>query len=110
MPAVFSPEWFINEQLPQPAAQVASANNIVVARQLGNIYGLLSMVGIAVLYTTTEPKVVRNYLIALAIADVGHVAISCQALGYSHLTTVSQWNGMAWGNVAITVCIFWLWS
>jgi hypothetical protein len=35
----------------------------VVAYQLGNIYLLLAMVGVAVLYTTTEAKVVHNYVI-----------------------------------------------
>lgn len=46
----------------------------MVAYQLGNIYLLLAMVGVAVLYSTTEAKVVRNYVIALWIADIGHVA------------------------------------
>lgn len=48
----------------------------MVAYQLGNIYLLLAMVGIAVLYSTTEPKVVRNYIVALWIADIGHVVIT----------------------------------
>lgn len=43
----------------------------MVAYQLGNIYLLLAMVGVAVLYSTTEALVVRNYVIALWIADIG---------------------------------------
>ena len=31
------------------------------------------MIGVGVLYTTREAKVVRNYLLACAIADVGHL-------------------------------------
>ena len=34
------------------------------------------MVGVGVLYTTTEAKVVRNFLLACAIADVGHLYVT----------------------------------
>ena len=34
------------------------------------------MVGVGVLYATTEIKVVRNFLLACAIADVGHLYVT----------------------------------
>ena len=34
------------------------------------------MVGVGVLYGTTEAKVVRNFLLACAIADVGHLYVT----------------------------------
>jgi len=59
-------DWFIASQIDGPGAQAVSSENArLVALQLGNAYGLLFLVGVAVLYTTTELKVVRNYLIAL---------------------------------------------
>lgn len=61
------------------------------------------MVGIAVLYTTTEPKVVRNYIIALWLADIGHVAVTCWVMDYEKLTDVMNWNAMTWGNIGATV-------
>lgn len=61
------------------------------------------MVGIGVLYSTTEAKVVRNYVIALWIADIGHVAITCYGMEYAKLADIANWNPMTWGNIAATV-------
>jgi hypothetical protein len=77
----------------------------MVALHLGNMYLLLAMVGIAVLYTTTEAKVVRNYAIALWLADIGHVAITCYVMGYERVVDFANWNAMAWGNIGSTVCV-----
>lgn len=73
--------------------------------RLGNIYLLLAMVGIAVLYTTTEPKVVRNYVIALWIADIGHIAVTCWVMDYEKLVNVAGWNPLTWGNIGATVSL-----
>ncbi|KAF4630065.1 hypothetical protein G7Y89_g8073 [Cudoniella acicularis] len=74
--------------------------------RLGNIYLLLAMVGIAVLYTTTEVKVVRNYVIALWLADIGHIAITCYVMEYERVLDVANWNSMTWGNIGATVALF----
>lgn len=63
------------------------------------------MVGIAVLYTTTEPKVVRNYVIALWLADIGHVAVTCWVMEYETLVDIASWNALTWGNIGATVNI-----
>ncbi|KAK2075037.1 hypothetical protein P8C59_009196 [Phyllachora maydis] len=34
---------------------------------------------VAVLYSTREVRVVRNYLVALMMADIGHVALTARA-------------------------------
>ncbi|KAI0393043.1 hypothetical protein F5Y17DRAFT_459268 [Xylariaceae sp. FL0594] len=67
---LFDADWFIASQIDGPGAQarqatLSSENARLVALQLGNAYGLLFLVGVAVLYTTTELRVVRNYLVAL---------------------------------------------
>lgn len=98
-----SPEWFINEQVAGSSQQEITKNAIMVAYQLGNIYLLMGMVGVAVLYATTDPKVVRNYLIALAIGDVGHVGITCYVMEYERVIDIANWNSLAYGNIGFTV-------
>lgn len=100
--ATLDPSWFIKEQTSTPSLTVDD-NSRLVALQLGNCYGLLFLAAVAVLYTTTELKVVRNYLIALWIADIGHIAVCYLGLGYERFVDVASWNSMTWGNVGATV-------
>lgn len=74
-----------------------------VLSRLGNIYLLLALAAIAVLYTTTEAKVVRNYAIALWIVDITHIVVTAYGLGMERTLDVGNWNSMTWGNVGITV-------
>ncbi|KAI1176497.1 hypothetical protein F4777DRAFT_577994 [Nemania sp. FL0916] len=97
-------DWFIASQIDNPASPASFSENArLVALQLGNAYGLLFLVGVAVLYTTTELKVVRNYLVALLIADVTHVGLTCWGLGYERALDIAAWNAVTWGNVGFTV-------
>ncbi|KAF4583300.1 DNA-binding domain-containing protein [Ophiocordyceps camponoti-floridani] len=104
--AVRDPVWFAAEQVPQKIPSAVSPSAVVLALQLGNLYLLMSLVGIAVLLSTSELRVVRRYLAALWIGDIGHVFFSCRALGLDLLTRPSAWNAMAWGNIAATVFLF----
>jgi hypothetical protein len=74
--------------------------------QLGNLYLLLGMCGVAVIYGTSEPHVLRNYLIALAIADIGHLYATYLAMGYVSFVDYASWGQVAWGNIAATVFLF----
>ncbi|KAF3069018.1 hypothetical protein GL218_08097 [Daldinia childiae] len=99
------PEWFIASQIDAPDGSNLAPrddNARLIALQLGNTYGLLFLLGVAVLYTTTELKVVRNYLIALWIADISHVGVTCWLLGYDRTLDVGSWNAVTWGNVGFT--------
>ena len=58
------------------------------------------------LYTTTEPKVVRNFVIACAIADVGHLAVTYHVMGFADFMNLKGWNAMAWGNIGVTAGLF----
>lgn len=104
---MFSPEWFIAQQIDQAGAghhvPPSTASNLLVAQQLGNCYFLAFLIALAVLYTTTELAVVRNYLKALWIADITHVGLTLYSLGYERSVAVVEWNAMAWGNVGVTV-------
>ncbi|KAH9884022.1 hypothetical protein F4778DRAFT_579802 [Xylariomycetidae sp. FL2044] len=107
-------DWFIGSQIGDTAASSSSTtittplaspseNARLVALQLGNTYGLLFLLGVAVLYTTTEIRVVRNYLIALWLADITHVGLTCWILGYERSVDVGSWNATTWGNVGFTI-------
>lgn len=104
LPAAFLPAWFMGEQLPGALRmEHATAHSLVVTRQLGNCYLLAFLVAIAVLYSTSEIKVVRNYLVALWIADITHVLTTALALGYEGTVQVRGWNATTWGNIGATV-------
>ncbi|KAK8061251.1 hypothetical protein PG994_007617 [Apiospora phragmitis] len=103
---LISADWFIEEQIDSPQLLHHNDNARLVALQLGNAYGLLFMLGVAVLYTTTELKVVRNYLWALWIADIGHIGITAYLLGYEKFISFSDWNAMTWGNIGATAFLF----
>ncbi|KAF4819343.1 hypothetical protein CGCTS75_v011711 [Colletotrichum tropicale] len=104
--AVIDPDWFISEQIASVAATtpptLATDNSRLVALQLGNIYLLMAMVGLAVLSSTSELKVVRSYLVALWIADLGHIYVCYHVLGLQRFIDVANWNSMTWGNVGVT--------
>ena len=107
MGAFIDPDWFIASQIPPPptttTATSADANARLVALQLGNLYALLFMLGVAVLHATTELRVVRNYLVAAWVADLGHVALTCYFLGPARSLDLAAWNAVTWGNVGFTV-------
>ncbi|KAI3529254.1 hypothetical protein CPAR01_10407 [Colletotrichum paranaense] len=108
--AVINPDWFISEQIVQGAISAAvptaeSDNARLVALQLGNIYLLMAMVGLAVLNLTNELKVVRGYLVALWIADLGHIYVCYHVMGLDRFLDVASWNSMAWGNVGVTALL-----
>lgn len=101
---ILDPTSFIADQVPNNPIQPLTANSHILALQLGNVYGLLCLIGLAVLWTTTEPKVVRNYIIALWLADFSHIGVSAYFMGSEALLDVGSWNAMAWGNIGFTVC------
>ncbi|GJN81354.1 hypothetical protein PLIIFM63780_004887 [Purpureocillium lilacinum] len=101
--AVTDPAWFVAEQVPQKAPAPVTENSIVLAWQLGNLYLLMGLVGLAVLLSTSEVRVVRRYLAALWVGDVGHIAFSCYGLGRERMMDPAGWNAMAWGNIAMTL-------
>ncbi|TIC96115.1 hypothetical protein CH35J_008595 [Colletotrichum higginsianum] len=105
--AVINPAWFISEQIVGSASSTVpplpvSDNDRLVALQLGNIYLLMAMVGLAVLNFTSEIKVVRGYLVALWIADIGHIYVCYNVLGLGRFLDVAHWNALTWGNVGVT--------
>ncbi|PYH80742.1 hypothetical protein BO82DRAFT_312310 [Aspergillus uvarum CBS 121591] len=97
---------FITDQIPQAHPQGQSnpiqPQSISLAYQLGNLYGLLALLGLGILRTTTEPPVIRRYLLALLVADVGHISATGWGMGWARFCDVGGWNALTWGNVAVT--------
>ncbi|KAK1252614.1 hypothetical protein MKX08_003801 [Trichoderma sp. CBMAI-0020] len=101
--AVYDPAWFVAQQIPQEKPLVASENSIVLAHQLGNMYLGMCLVGLSLFWSTSEIKVIRSYLIALLVADAGHVGFTWYGMGSESFFDVSGWNAMAWGNLGATL-------
>lgn len=99
-------DGFIAGQTAHVAPPAPHPSSTALAFQLGNMYFLMSLVGIGVLHTTTEPKVLHNYLIGLALADIGHVCATYLAMGWDAFADVGAWNALTWGNVGATGFLF----
>ena len=67
---------------------------------------LLALLGFFILNTTTDVRVVKAYIVALAIADIGHLAPTMWMLGWERSVAVHNWNKMAWGNIGATLFLF----
>ena len=103
---LIDPAGFVTSQLGHIPAHPLYETERVLSLQLGNLYFLLAMMSIAILNTTTEPRVVHGYIIVLAIADIGHVVATYAIMGNEAFLDVGNWNAMTWGNVAATVLLF----
>jgi hypothetical protein len=99
---ILDPVHFVSAQIPSAPTHDLLPTEHILALQLGNCYGLACLVGVAVLFSTREVHTVRSYLIALLIADVGHVSVSMWALGREAAWDVANWNDLAWGNIGFT--------
>ena len=100
---MFDTDYFIQEQYPSALPGAVSQNSKILAWQLGNTYLLMGFVGLGVLLSTSELKVVKSYLFALWLGDIGHILFSCYGLGWDKVFNTSEWNALFAGNVLFTV-------
>lgn len=63
----------------------------------------MAFMGVAILSTTSELKVVRAYLVALWLGDIGHLAFTSYGLGWDVSMSPLKWNATTWGNIGMTV-------
>ncbi|KAE9976713.1 hypothetical protein EG328_002428 [Venturia inaequalis] len=112
---LLTPQYFISSQLPTPSPPntpspttppPTDTTTTLLARQLGNTYLLLGLLGLFILHTTSEVKVVRAYLWALWVGDIGHVGFTLWAMGWEGFVCVAGWNAVVWGNVGVTGFLF----
>jgi hypothetical protein len=106
--AVFDLKNFVSGQTPgaPPPSTPLHPSSVALSYQLGNIYLLLMFVGVGILYGTSEPRVLRKYLLALAVADIGHVYATYVAMGHDSFVDVGSWSPVAWGNIGATGFLF----
>jgi len=105
---VLDTTFFISSQLPQPYKGSPDLTSQLLAWQLGNTYLLLGLLGVFILNTTTEPKVVHAYIWALWLCDIGHVGFTLYAMGWEQSMAVGKWNPVVWGNVGATSFFFFM--
>jgi hypothetical protein len=66
----------------------------------------MGFLGVFILNTTTELKVVRAYLFALWLGDIGHVGLTLYAMGSAGILDIGGWNSVVWGNIGLTLFLF----
>lgn len=71
--AILKPEAFVAQQLPDTELVALTPAQTVITWQVGNMFGVLTLMSIAILWESTEPSVVKRYFCALLVGDIGHV-------------------------------------
>ncbi|KAL7657875.1 hypothetical protein ACMYSQ_004019 [Aspergillus niger] len=102
------PSSFILSQIPHnpDSTGTITPSSLSLAYQLSNIYFLLALLGIALIHSTSEPKVLRSYLVCLAVADLTHILAAGYAMGWERFVDIAGWNALTWGNVGVTAGLF----
>ena len=79
--AFSDPQDYVAQQVPSKIPHASlSANNTIIALQLGNVFLLLG--GIAVLVCFFSDRVTaKGYLLIIAFADLGHIYSSYVGMG-----------------------------
>ncbi|KAK6496377.1 hypothetical protein TWF481_002402 [Arthrobotrys musiformis] len=103
--AILDPEQFVASQLPNTELTQLSPSNKLIAWQTGNLFGIMGMMGIAILFATTEVVVVKRYLVALLLGDIGHLTAVWWVMGSYEFFAPHRWSGFTWGNVGITALL-----
>lgn len=105
---IFDTNNFIAGQtsLSNPPALPHHPSVLALNYQLANMYALAGMTGLCVVYGTSELRVLRNVVVALAIADVGHIYGTYAAMGPGPFFDVSSWSLVSWGNIGFTAFLF----
>jgi hypothetical protein len=97
--AFFQPQTYLQLTHAASAPQSGAPLGVqIVLAQLSNLYLLFAINEVLVLRSTTDLRVWRALLLALLIADFGHLW-SVNKLGASVYWNILKWNAMDWGNV-----------
>jgi hypothetical protein len=70
--------------------------------QMGNVLLLLAFMAVICSWTA-HSDISKKYLVAVAVADFGHIYAAYVSLGDELFWDVSKWNDMAWGNIGASV-------
>ncbi|TKA76241.1 hypothetical protein B0A55_06388 [Friedmanniomyces simplex] len=72
----------------------------LVVLLLGNVYLLLALLAVVCIWTSHR-RVAIFYLLAVAVADLGHIYAIYRVWGET-FWDLNQWNDMMWGNVGVS--------
>ncbi|KAK3640154.1 hypothetical protein LTR56_005566 [Elasticomyces elasticus] len=97
------PKQFYLDQVPHaPLAEVAgfTPQAELLVLLLGNVYVLLALLAVICIWTPYR-SVATYYLLAVALADLGHIYATYSIWG-ENFWNLNQWNDMMWGNVGVS--------
>lgn len=97
------PFHFYDTQAPNfPSRQSDfSPQALAMTMQMANVLLLLGAIAIICCWTTYT-SIARWYLIAVALADFGHIYGTYKGVGPEYFWNIGGWNDMVWGNVGVS--------
>lgn len=101
---ISSPFDYYASQAPNNPITLADfpAQALGLSLALGNIWLLLALLAVICSWTN-HPEIIKRYLLAVALADLGHCWATYRAVGSDYFFNVSGWNDMIWGNVGVSL-------
>ncbi|OTB20362.1 hypothetical protein K445DRAFT_312808 [Daldinia sp. EC12] len=100
--ALRDPTSYIAAQVPHVpmrSSESLSPQSLVLVLQLANVFLLLGALAVVCSWTP-HASVARRYLVAVALADYGHVWACYRGVGPEVFWDTAQWNDVLWGGVA----------
>ncbi|KIW77711.1 hypothetical protein Z517_07544 [Fonsecaea pedrosoi CBS 271.37] len=99
----FQPQQYYADQAPNTTITdlLFTPNALSLTLQLGNVFLLLAAMAVICCFTT-HAEIARRYLIAVALADLGHIYSIYCALGDKVFWDLNQWNVMIYSNIGVS--------
>lgn len=85
-----------------PATSEIEPQALALHLQLTNIFMLLALLALVCCWTSSA-GVARRYLVAVAIADLGHIWVAYKTTGPEYFWNPAGWNDLTWGNVGVSI-------
>ncbi|KAI1143911.1 hypothetical protein F5Y05DRAFT_10691 [Hypoxylon sp. FL0543] len=90
--------------VPLPAPGQVPPQGRVLLLQLVNVYLLLAALAVVCSWTP-HAAVARWYLVAVALADYGHIWACYRGVGADVFWDLGRWNDMLWGGVGVSAAL-----
>ncbi|KAK4125802.1 hypothetical protein N657DRAFT_613932 [Parathielavia appendiculata] len=100
------PRLYFLKQVPNTTgspgtAAAFSPEALGVTLQLLNVWLLLALMAVVACFSR-DPATAKGYLLAVALADWGHIYATYRAIGADVFFDPSQWNDMVWGGIGVS--------
>lgn len=101
---LMDPNDYYIRQLPNATTftTVVTPQALSLSLQMGNVLLLLAFMALICSWTH-HPDIPKKYLVAVALADFGHIYAAYASLGDKLFWDVSKWNDMVWGNIGTSL-------